>query len=91
MLTLYWPFFFTDGAWRLAEERTVVKLQEERGSIKGPKSQAPTSIEAPNFNLQSSKLAMRLIEIWILKFLWSLDVGIWSFDLWPRPWRMLRA
>jgi hypothetical protein len=62
--------------------------------IQVPKSQAPTSIEASNFNIQYSKLAMRLIEIWILippSRDWSLDVGIWSFELWPRHLRMLRA
>jgi hypothetical protein len=34
---------------------------------------------------------MRLIEIWVLKFLWSLKLGIWRFELWPRHLHMLRA
>src|SRR6266446_9462273 len=43
-----------------------------------PKLQAPNSREATSTKLQSD-LRIRGIGAWNLKFLWSLELGIWSF------------
>src|SRR6185295_1782005 len=40
------------------------------------KSQAPSSREAPNFKLQPGRAPF---GAWCLVFLWSLELGIWSF------------
>src|ERR1035441_5037790 len=50
------------------------------GFLKSSKLQAPTSREAPTFNVQT-KLHVAWFEAWCLKFLWSLDVGAWSFHI----------
>src|SRR5258708_4153812 len=45
------------------------------------KLQAPTSREAPNTNLQSRLCAEARFVVWSLVFLWSLELGIWSFHV----------
>ena len=49
----------------------------------GSKNQAPNPKEAPITKLQSPASAIdSLFEIWVLGFIWSLELGIWSFT-WP--------
>jgi hypothetical protein len=50
-----------------------------RCNSKAPKHQDPSSREAPNTKHQAPNDAS-LFDVWSLKFLWSLDVGAWSFS-----------
>jgi hypothetical protein len=43
-----------------------------------PNSKRPSSREAPNIKLQQQCGAE--FEVWRLRFLWSLNVGAWSFS-----------
>ena len=45
------------------------------------KHQAPTSKLQRNTKRQAPRRAGSLFELWSLKFLWSLVLGIWSFIL----------
>src|SRR5882757_4253367 len=53
------------------------------GILKSSKFQAPISNEAPTLKLQNplpARTAPRL-QAWCLKFLWSLELGVWWFHL----------
>src|SRR5262249_19833403 len=52
------------------------------GAFRSSKFQAPSSREIPITKLQTyqaANLAHAAIGAWSLKFLWSLELGIWSF------------
>jgi hypothetical protein len=40
--------------------------------------QAPEKLQEPNFRKKFG-YSERFLEAWSLKFLWSLELGIWSF------------
>src|SRR5215831_1953030 len=66
----------------LLHEVTITALRtlaKDSNGSQSSKFQAPTSREAPNSNIQSR--AQIRLGVWNLKFLWSLEVGIWSFLL----------
>src|SRR5687768_16710312 len=47
------------------------------------KLQIPTSREAPTAKLPNDRCGAGMFEIWSLEFLWSLELGFWSFFM-PR-------
>jgi microcompartment protein CcmK/EutM len=54
-------------------------MRKSRGCLyESFKLQAPSSREAPSAKLQATALRFR-IGVWNLEFLWSLELGIWSF------------
>src|ERR1017187_8940929 len=52
----------------------------ERLKKKSTKHQHPSTRETPNFKLQT--MIGDFIGAWSLEFLWSLELGIWSFSVW---------
>ena len=65
-----------DTAAGLAELRSGQPVAVE---MKSSKLQHPSSREAPNFKLQT--LRIKFVGAWCLKFLWMLELGIWSFQI----------
>jgi len=70
------------GGWTgvrcgLMVERGQRDALHKIAALLSSKFQAPTSGEAPNTRLQFCIHAA--IGVWSLKFLWSLELGIWSF------------
>jgi hypothetical protein len=56
--------------------KPMKKLQPPSSNI-----QRSTKLQAPSHELQAriARGGFRLFEHWCLKFLWSLEVGIWCF------------
>jgi hypothetical protein len=61
----------------MAESQTWLKTE-----VKNSKHQPPSSREIPSFKSQN-------IGIWLLMFLWSLEVGGWCFILILPVWTLL--
>jgi hypothetical protein len=62
----------------------MLKLQTPNTKLqRSSKLQAPSSKEAPNPKPQIPKklqIPKSKSDVWNLMFLWSLELGIWSFD-----------
>ena len=49
--------------------------------MRNSKSQHPSAKEASNLEHQLSAGCVVFLEVWVLEFLWMLDVGDWSFGV----------
>ena len=75
------PFFVKGGNYdRDAHaKRLSVQCPMSKGQCRGKAPSAPSSKLQRNSKLQVSN-GRRLLRVWCLEFLWSLELGIWSFQ-----------
>src|SRR5579884_2338893 len=65
--------------WHSRRKRGLIRVKAL--SVKAPnfKLQAPEKLQIPSFNPEAFGTSRRPFEIWCLEFLWSLEIGFWSF------------